>query len=144
MKLLWTLLFALLTVPAPAQINFTGLWTGILTQDEGGYRSEYSFELYLIQEGDQLHGRSYVSVDDIQAVLDIKGTVIDEKIVRFEETRFVRFTELKDMEWCYKKGLLTLKRHKDGWRLEGPWVGTTSFGPCIPGKIIIQLIKPQA
>lgn len=144
MKFLWTLIFALFAGAAPAQVDFTGSWTGILTQEQGGFRSEYSFELYLIQKGDQIRGRSYVAVDNIQAVLDIQGKVIDNKIVRFEETRFVRFTELKDMEWCYKKGVLTLKRSKEGWQLEGPWVGSTSFGPCIPGKIIIKRTEPQA
>jgi|GEM_PF-1116387 len=144
MKTCWTCLFCLLAFSAFSQVDFTGSWKGVLTQNPGGYRSNYQFELYLIQKGDRISGRTYVAVDDINAVLEIEGEVVGEEMIRFEEVRFIKFSELQDMEWCYKSALLKLKRSQEGWRLEGPWAGKTSFGPCIPGKIFVQRQKPQA
>lgn len=144
MKTCWTCLLLLLACSVYTQVDYTGSWKGILTQEPGGYRSHYQFELYLIQKGDKITGRSYVAVDDINAVLDIEGEVIGEGVIRFQEVRFVKYSELQNMEWCYKKAVLRLKRSGDTWLLEGPWVGSTSFGSCIPGKISIQREKPQA
>jgi hypothetical protein len=139
--LLTLLLFAL---PAAAQIDLSGSWTGTLTQDAGGYRSNYRFEMYLVQKGSQLTGRTYVSVDDINAVLEIVGDVVGNNLVRFRETKFVKYTELETMEWCYKTGVLELKRSGSTLRLQGTWEGMTSFGRCIPGKIFLTRQKPQA
>lgn len=130
--------------PALSQVNFTGSWKGTLTQDAGGFRSNYRFELYLVQKGNQLTGRSYVSVENIHATLEITGEVIDGKQVRFKETRFVNASDLQNMEWCYKSGVLQLKKWGGSLKLEGTWAGVTSFGKCIPGKIYLTLQRPQA
>jgi hypothetical protein len=143
MKTIWTLLLGLTLLPLCAQSDFSGAWKGILTQDDGGFRSEYQFEVYLIQEGKEVRGRTYVSVDDIYAELDIEGQVVNGNTVLFREIRFVRFSRLENLEWCYKLARLTLRREGDTWRLEGPWEGYTSFGRCIPGKIFLTREKPQ-
>lgn len=144
MKYVLTTFLLLAAWPICAQSNVTGLWKGVLTQNEGGYRAKYEFEVYLNQKGNQLTGRTYVSVDNIHATLDIVGDIIDGNTVRFRETHFVNFTELVNMEWCYKSAVLVLKRWGNTWRLEGTWEGVTSFGKCIPGKIYLTRQKPQA
>ena len=144
MKMICTLFFcSLLFLPLAAQPDFSAAWKGILTQNEGGFRSEYQFEVYLIQEGKQVRGRTYVSVDDIYAELDIEGQIINGHTVVFREVRFVRFSRLENLEWCYKLARLKLQREGDTWRLEGPWEGYTSFGRCIPGQITLTREKPQ-
>jgi len=143
MKIFWTFLLALTLLPLAGQSDFSGSWKGTLTQNEGGFRSEYQFELYLILEGKKVRGRTYVSVDDIYAELDVEGQVIDRNTVLIREIRFVRFSRLENLEWCYKLARLTLQRQGATWRLEGPWEGYTSFGRCIPGQIFLTKEKPQ-
>ena len=50
-----------------AQQDLNGYWKGKITQEDGGYTPEYLFELFIIQKGDSITGRSYVSIDSIYA-----------------------------------------------------------------------------
>ena len=142
--LLTILLFLPVLRPLAAQTDFTGSWKGILTQNEGGYKSEYKFEIYLIQKGKKLVGRTYVSVDNIYAELEIEGLVVDGSTIQFKETRLMQFTELEHLSWCYKFGQLQVKKVGNALRLEGWWEGITDFGPCIPGKVFLTRQVPQA
>ncbi len=122
----------------------TGSWKGILTQEQGGYRPTYEFELYLQREGDELTGRSYVKVDDIYAEMELVGEVVNNTTVKFRETRIVNNRKEEGLEWCFKQGALQLKREGNMWKLSGIWVGKSSVGDCIPGKIYLTKEKPQA
>jgi hypothetical protein len=141
--LLFTLWMPFFSVSG-GQTDLSGSWKGILTQDQGGYRVKYAFEIYIIQKGNLISGRSYVSVDNIHAELEIKGEVSkDGATLRFHETRFVQFTRLENLEWCYKSALLEVRKVGKEWRLEGRWQGVASMGPCVPGKIFLTRIPPR-
>lgn len=126
-----------------AQKEFLGNWKGVITQDEGGYRSEYDFELYLKKEDQLITGRSYVYVDDIYAEMALSGFILGKKIFHFTESKVVRSRNLPQLEWCLKGAALKLERTGDGWELRGRWQGTSGGGSCIPGEIILKKIVPR-
>ncbi len=142
-RLLW--LLSLLPLSAPAQYDFSGSWTGKLTQKEGGYTPEYEFELYLVQKGKKISGRSYVKTGRIHAVMELTGTVVDGNSIRLTETRILENWKYDDMDWCYKE--ITLRLATDGRRrrLEGYWTGITGAqAVCIPGEIFLARQIPRA
>lgn len=126
------------------QINLSGTWKGIITQDEGGYRSTYDFELIIKQDGNKITGRSFVKIDDIYASMELEGEFSGGVIFRFQETAIVDSKKFDGLEWCVKRGQLLFKQDKEGWKLEGFWQGVTEFSTCIPGKIFLKKANPRA
>lgn len=126
-----------------AQEDFTGNWKGILTQNDGGFRSKYEFELYLKQDGLKITGRSYVYIDDIFAEMDLEGILLDDDTIWFQETKIGHNKILPGMQWCIKNGKLSLKKSGNSRKLEGTWEGNTPYNSCVPGKIFLQRIIPR-
>ena len=143
MKTKITILLCLCSLSLLAQEEITGSWKGILTQDRGGFRSKYEFELYLKQDGDKITGRSYVYIEEIYAEFDLEGYFVDDKTIFFQETKIGQNKILPGMQWCIKNGELELKRSGDSQKLEGYWEGHTPTNDCIPGKIFLQRIIPR-
>lgn len=141
---LFLLLLSYLPAESFSQTNLAGNWTGTITQNEGGYRSEYSIQLQLQQKGNQIIGRSFVKVDNIHAEMELEGTFTDEKIFSFQELKIVSSKNGEGMEWCLKKGDLKLKNEDGNIILEGVWQGDTSFSHCIPGKIVLKKMVVRA
>lgn len=123
---------------------FTGQWTGKLTQNAGGYRTDYYFELNLQLNGREVSGRSFVSVDGIYAEMELIGFIAEGDVLHFEEQRLIRAKKPKELEWCYKSGQLKLVRRSDAIYLEGPWQGVAANGPCVPGWIVLKKQLPKA
>ncbi|MEN0051244.1 MAG: hypothetical protein AAF806_29535, partial [Bacteroidota bacterium] len=123
---------------ATAQGDFNGLWKGIITQNDGGYKSNYDFELYLHQDGNTVYGRSYVFDGDIYAEMELKGEIYNNNYLRFQEIKIVDHTIGKDMEWCIKRGQLLLSYKDNHAYISGLWKGKTSFSDCVPGRIELK------
>ena len=141
-QILW--LFFFLAVTLAAQENISGLWRGYNTQEAADtYSSKYIFELYLKQDGKRIWGRSYAYIDKLYAEMEIGGTW-DGKTLIFEEMKIVNSKANEGMEWCIKKGELTLLKDNKNDRLEGFWSGNTTFSSCTPGKVFLEKIKPRA
>lgn len=142
----FTILPLLLMFPftLTAQEEILGAWEGVITQDDGGYRSEYHFEMYIKKEGKLYTGRTYVETDQIFAEMALSGFVIDKTTFHFNETRIIRSRDMPQLEWCIKGGSLKLKRTYKGWELRGRWQGATDTGSCIPGEIILTKVVPKA
>ena len=143
MRVFFIILF-LLPITLNAQPKLSGTWKGIITQNEGGWRSNYDFELVIDQDGKTFSGRSIVRIDDIYAVMEMQGEISNDAFVRFQESRIMESKSVEGIEWCIKRGQLLLKQEEDGWKLEGFWQGSTSFSTCIPGKIFLKKVKPRA
>ncbi|MFN7116399.1 MAG: hypothetical protein ACK4TA_06330 [Saprospiraceae bacterium] len=120
-----------------------GFWRGKITQDKGGIRPEYGMEMYLTQKGTKVTGRSFVYFDKVYAEMALEGEFKDGKTLVFKETKITAYKRLDGMEWCLKGAVLSLVKSGNAWRLEGPWTGNTSFGPCIPGKILLKKSIPR-
>ncbi len=146
LSVLFLLLAVSLLAPArmAAQQGFTGKWKGVITQNDGGYRTLYDFEIYFQADGRNLKGRSYVKVDDIFAEMDLTGFILDEHTVHFTEVNLVQSKKVDNLEWCFKSGKLTLVKEFGQLKLVGPWEGFSAFGPCIPGRIILVREVPRA
>ncbi len=141
-SLLTTLL--LLPVLLSAQYDFSGTWEGELTQGEGGYAPVYEFQIELKQEGLSITGTTYVEIGKIYAKMRLKGRLIGNKAIHWEETEIIDHWKYDNMEWCYKSADLFLITTGDEERLEGPWRGNTGHSECIPGKIILKRKVPRA
>ncbi|MEL7021937.1 MAG: hypothetical protein AAGK47_10025 [Bacteroidota bacterium] len=127
-----------------AQSTISGSWKGVITQDDGGYRTRYDFELYLNVKDNQITGRSYVTVDDIFCEMKITGSLQEGQKVYFKEIELVDSRQTEGMEWCFKQAVLRLGVDHGKVQLSGSWEGTTSFSNCIPGKVFLQKIVPRA
>lgn len=127
-----------------ADSKLAGHWVGYITQDEGGYRSKYDFELYLSQDGRKIEGRSYVYVDNVFAEMKLTGRLKAGIYVELNEEDFVDFRKFEGMEWCLKGFQLVFRQKGEEWILEGYWQGTTSFSDCIPGKVYLTKEIPRA
>ncbi len=138
-----SIIFCFLFFLASAQ-DINGYWRGTITQDEGGYRSEYILELWIYQKGDSIIGKSYVFVDSIYAEMEISGTLFSDVYLQIKDDRIISHEELEGMEWCIKSYQLLLKQTGSALRLEGHWQGVTSFSSCIPGKIFLKKSIPRA
>jgi hypothetical protein len=123
--------------------EFVGKWTGVLTQQEGGYRQQYYCELTVEQKGDQLFGITYVSVEEVSAEMAFTAQEKGKTLI-FKENRIVRYTQLENMAWCLKWGDLQVRKKGNLWFLEGKWNGQSVYGPCIPGKVQLQRQVPRA
>lgn len=141
--LFFFLLLIFFTESTAAQDQFLGNWVGVITQDEGGYRTTYDFELYLKTEDKLITGRSYVYVDEIYAEMALTGFALGEDMLHFTESRVVRSRKLPELEWCLKGAALKLQRKGSGWELRGRWEGTSNGGNCIPGEIIVRKVVPK-
>lgn len=127
-----------------AQQAFTGKWKGVITQNDGGYRSLYDFEIYFQADGRNLKGRSYVKVDEIFAEMDLTGFILDDHTIHFTEVNLVQSKKVDNLEWCFKSGKLKLVKEFGQIKLVGPWEGFSAFGPCIPGRIVLVREVPRA
>lgn len=126
------------------QNSIFGPWEGVITQNEGGYRSEYVMQCSFILEGDEVKGRTYIYVDDIFVEMEVKGKVHSDVLLRLEDVRIIDSEEQQGMEWCMKSYQLVLKRVQQEWHLEGYWQGTTTFSRCVPGKVKLKREIPRS
>jgi hypothetical protein len=131
------LVFVLPAIGVAAQPNVSGLWKGAITQNQGGYRPNYDFEIFLNQKGNKVSGRSYVFVDNIYAVVELAGEFTGANTLRIKETRIVDSKKTDGLEWCIKIYDLTFSKAGGGVKLSGPWTGQTPSGPCIPGTVTL-------
>lgn len=137
------LILVALTLPLQGQ-DISGHWKGRITQNEGGYRSEYILEMWFVQKGDSIAGKSFVFVDDIYAEMNISGSLQGGIYLRLHDDQIVSHEVLAGMEWCIKNYELLVRRNGDAVSIEGDWQGKTSFSSCIPGKIFLRKIVPRA
>lgn len=120
-----------------------GQWLGTLTQEQGGYRESYSFEIYLTEKGDVYAGRTYVYAPNVLGVLSFSGQKRGA-VLYLKEKELLISRKPSDLSWCFKTMQLRLVQRSGEWFLEGPWQGTSDYGVCIPGWLSLKRIPPQA
>jgi hypothetical protein len=122
------------------EVDISGTWTGVTTQNEGGYSSSYNISLFLKNENGKITGTSILSVDDIFAKIEVEGTFKNGLSLLLKDVAIIenKVVDNLNMEWCMKNYILLLKRENNQWLLEGHWHGKTSFGECTPGKVFLK------
>lgn len=127
---------------SPPEPSPEGIWQGIITQDEGGYRQKYNVKLSLEANGGELTGESYISTDDIFVRMEFRGKVVNGMFIKLEDERIIEHKIKPSMEWCMKSYQLVFKYKED--RIDGFWQGETSIGTCVPGKVHLSRYIPKA
>lgn len=141
----WVLLLLIQIFSAPPITKgLEGKWTGTITQNKGGFKAEYHIDLFLVQKGSTITGKSYVKSDDIYAYFEIIGSINKENIITFKDVKILKEKHYDNMEWCFKSAQLKYINQKGVQRLEGDWSGKTSTSDCIPGKIYLQRARERA
>lgn len=136
-KALFSILLLYMSGSIQAQYAYVaGLWKGTITQNSGGYRPKYDFEIFLHQKGNKITGRSYVYVDKIYAVLELSG-VVTGNAIQLQESRIVDSRKTEGLEWCIKSYQLSYSVNSQKRQLAGTWKGHTNGLPCIPGNVIL-------
>lgn len=146
MKVVYTLFLVFsLTALVAQDADIVGDWQGVITQNSGGYRPQYDFEISIRKDATgKLYGQTYVSFDEVNATMRFTGEMLDEKTFSFQETEILGAAKLTDMDWCIKAGKLSLVRQGKKWLLTGPWWGQSGFGKCVPGLIVLKKKEPRA
>lgn len=135
------LFVCLLGIPSLySQHNFNGYWRGTIIKTEYGVVTKFQFELYLVQRGTKVIGRSYVSLGSMYAEMEIEGEIYNGEYLKFQETKIVEYEIEPSLEWCIKKGHLVIKNNF----ISGVWEGNTTFSVCMPGRIELTRVPPQA
>ncbi|MCB0643845.1 MAG: hypothetical protein KDC44_19490, partial [Phaeodactylibacter sp.] len=73
-------------------MDLSGHWKGTITQNPGGFKTIYDFEVVLKQEGEKITGVSYVLVDTIFAKMSLSGALDSEEYFNFEELEIIDFS----------------------------------------------------
>ncbi|MCB0704710.1 MAG: hypothetical protein KDC34_05345 [Saprospiraceae bacterium] len=139
--------FSLIAFSVAAQSDFAGVWVGTITQNEGGYRSEYYFEFHIneIDDDGLVYGKTFVKVDTIFAKMEFTGKIQSGVYLQFQESEILTDKKFVGMDWCLKRGQLIIRKDEnEEFILEGYWQGKTSFSECIPGKILLRRGVPRA
>ncbi len=120
-----------------------GQWIGTLTQEQGGYRDQYTFEIYFQTDANgQLAGTTYVKAPSVLGVFSFTGSKRGNVYYIIEkDLRYSRKPE--DLSWCFKSMQLRLIQRGADWYLEGPWQGTSGYGTCIPGWLSLRWQPPK-
>ena len=126
----------------PSDAPRSGQWLGKLTQEQGGYREDYDFELYLVITNGKITGRTYVYAPNVLGVLSFSGQQRGAVLYLKEEELLVS-RKPSDLSWCFKTMQLRAVKREGDWYLEGPWQGTSDYGVCIPGWLSLKFIPPQ-
>ncbi len=129
----------------PPQSDLEGLWEGLLTQEEGGYRPEYKMRLSLKIKGDQVSGFAEVQQgNDVYIKTEVKGSVYSGFFLTLEDGLVINQKDLVDSEYCQKSYQLVFKAEGGQVFLRGKWQGTATANPCIPGKVLLKRKSTRA
>ena len=146
LAILWLLLSSSTATPPKIPKELAGTWVGTLSQNAGGYASNYYFEIEIIVKDKHVEGTSFVSLgDDIKGEFAFIGVWQRGNKLYLKENKVVKSQKPEELDWCYKTIELQLLQHRSGeWRLEGAWRGESLSGICVPGFVRLQKSVPRA
>ncbi|MEO0043060.1 MAG: hypothetical protein RL329_2508 [Bacteroidota bacterium] len=123
--------------------DITGYWEGTITQDyPGGKRVDYAMEVDFVQKGKTITGIATVHHLQYGAKMSVEGKG-KGNYFRFEEGKIIKYDQLPQAEWCFKKYELIYRHTGSEETLEGLWEGKSSFGDCDPGRILLKKRPPR-
>jgi hypothetical protein len=157
----FTLVFSLYLTPQPTNssafvaplnkmaepLDVSGHWEGTITSDEGGgKRTIFEFQIDLNQKKEKITGISYVKYSkenkDFFARMELVGKV-KKNYVKFLEKQILAQDSIPNTEWCLKMIELTHKMEAATPVLEGLWEGFAGGSFCRPGRIRLQKKAPK-
>lgn len=127
--------------PDTLSTNLSGVWVGELLQNEGGIAEKFEFSMQLRHHGIFMSGTAYVKLQGIYAEMELSGYQLPNGSWKLTETKILRDSKPEALLWCMKLYELRLDYTVDGMSLHGPWWGSTSEAPCIPGSVRLKRKK---
>ena len=148
MKIYFTLLILFSIVSTSFSQNIIGEWKGILTQVNGGFKGEYTFNITISsQKGSAVEGSTYICLigkPSTFGMMKFKGTFKNNQLF-FDEYDIYKQDGIKQTNyyWCYKKGTLLWSKTQGKMTFQGNWKGTASTPNCPPGNITVNKNIPE-
>ena len=137
LTLLLTLSLARLS--AQPEVDLSGVWTGTLFQNEGGIAERFELYFDIEQIGPAIKGKAYVRLGELYAEMKLSGYRTGSGGWRITETEILRSDKAgMAVSWCMKDYELRVDYREGNWVLNGPWWGSSEYGPCIPGTITLR------
>lgn len=118
--------------------NFSGSWTGYITQNSSiALATNYHFNLYLQVDGDGVSGRSEIRMwdeRDIFAEMSLEGHTFEYSL-QLTETGIIREKIYSYAYWCIKSMHLTYNLEDGKETLRGNWASDLCSGP---GEVYLE------
>ena len=135
MKLLFLLLFALFATSCFSQMNFNGIWQGLLTRDGTKLNESSIFFMEIITSEKNLTGRTREEINktDFYVVQKIKGSIVDSTTIKFKQYVIESKKSSPKITWNSIEGKISFDTTK------GYFSGTYTYltGRKLTGKIIL-------
>ena len=133
------LTFSLACLSAQSEVDLSGVWTGTLFQNEGGIAERFELYFDIEQIGPAIKGKAYVRLGELYAEMKLSGYRTGSGGWRITETEILRSDKAgMAVSWCMKEYELRVDYREGNWVLNGPWWGSSEYGPCIPGTITLR------
>lgn len=113
-----------------SQTDFSGVWTGVVTQSSK--KTGFFYQLNLTQNGSEVKGTSYSKTEDESksGEFEVAGVVENGELLLQE----INQLKPKDEKWCMKNLKLKKSDNKASIWVGGTWTATG----CSPGKVRLE------
>lgn len=146
MKLYLSLLLLLFANLSFAQrLNISGYWQGKMNHYENGKLVELDIEIYLVQDGKYLIGKSSIYDQNMLEERDLKGKVYRDLSMDINDILFHEIKNTNKLESCAKNyQFLIEERFGEAIKLEGWWQGKKDMSTCEKGLITLTKVEPRS
>jgi hypothetical protein len=132
-------------VPQPKDVDLSGRWEGLLTQEAGGVLPEYKMVLILQRNGDDFEGYSEVWYgEQIYVKSEVKGILTRGFFLELRDTDILLKKDVEGQSYCRKTYQLTYRTADNKHFLSGKWQGVSEYGKCVPGDIRLEWKSARA
>lgn len=129
----------------PKDVDLSGRWEGVLTQEEGGVLPEYKMVLILRRNGNDYEGYSEVWYGEkIYVKSEVKGVLTRGFFLELRDTEILQKRDVEGQSYCHKVYQLTYRSSENRHFLTGKWQGVSEYGKCVPGDIRLEWKSARA
>lgn len=123
--------------------DLTGEWKGELLQEEGGFASNYYFQMNIKQQKGSsiITGSSHIRLSqEVMGTMQVIGQRKGDNRVVFKEPKILKQAGITDTSaWCLKYYTMTVTKEGEFLFMRGDWTGNTMDGiKCSPGTIVLR------
>lgn len=137
-------LFLNINLFAQGSQKVEGIWTGYLTQNQGGFKNKYNVKFDLKEKDGKISGFCYIEEGKLRSKMEVVGYWNNKSELTLNDLRLIDHKEPESIDWCMKQYNMVLKKSKNNQLIEGNWTGKTKTVECIPGKIFLSRPKSRA
>jgi hypothetical protein len=143
-QLAFIALFFSISLFAQSTHKVDGLWTGYLSQDQGGFKNKYNVKFELKEKEGKISGICFILEGNLTSKMEVEGYWKSKTELVLNDIRLMDHKEPDNIDWCIKQYNMVFKKSKNNLLIEGDWKGKTKTAECIPGKIFLSRPKLRA